>query len=947
MPTGWEVTLADPATVFALGQAAVSVIGAIEAFDYTFGSDSPTTGGLKTRDLDAVKASPGAGFWYYLGHRVRIPGVLGFSEKPDTDTIKVKQGSGKDDPAFKIAKYTSDLIWFFGRSISGVNGKGKVQRVKKVWGDEKGIYDDNPDKKDNFEHMWQEAFVREGGDSSSVIPWYPGKTKSGLVPAHRNVVSFAVEDLDLTNNFGERAPQFVDALIYPDDTSMGYTVQNAITDLWLFSPLGELDQFDVSGFTGDRILNDPESLFWGMKLEGPFNIREAIEEIVFIYDGYARLGRNGELQIRDRGTEDGVDVPLGQIAIKEGVDEIPTEEWAVRIRPKSQQDIPSQLIFDYYSANLSYRKDSDIFTFEDPTIPDSVRRYETTCTLPRKAAEKFTKRQVSQITQLKNEAEWTLPQDYIGTQEGDINVLHDPLNNERLYTRITRFGIGNDFTLECTGRVEKRQTDAGDFLSFANLGDLDSEDDDESADDSEFDTNELDDEESEYKPPTLAVAAFDLPPLDDDQVNKIGMIYGHASIDATGLYISADLYWSTVPGTDPESYWKLAKTQKFSGEAPVGSLLSFFNSFPADEGPQLDTSSTLTISFFQDPALQDASEEQVKFAGENWIAVAGNSASEAEIVGAENVAILPNEAANLAGVTLTYIAPNLLQRDTGSWVADGLQTGMIVNVEETETGATQHPDTNLGSWRISGVSATNLFLNDATTGSTAVFTPETDVDGDLMLVQEVAFKYEFTRLWRGLADTIDHSAVGKSQGTQAMALDLGSVEFAPFGKNKVGQTLYLRSVPLGKTIDEVPEIAVNLEGESIRPHRPRNLMTQRGGTDPDGNSLSANDILVTWFYNPIAPLFDPSSTAEPELPFKKERYRLRWYSDTSYNNFAFQKKLVFDDDEDPPSAMKWWVFKESKQQQFGITPGQGVSLEIWQIGDDEPSKGNVRREVIP
>lgn len=184
------------------------------------------------------------------------------------------------------------------------------------------------------------------------------------------------------------------------------------------------------------------------------------------------------------------------------------------------------------------------------------------------------------------------------------------------------------------------------------------------------------------------------------------------------------------------------------------------------------------------------------------------------------------------------------------------------------------------------------------------------VDATLIGVNQ----YRLSTLLRGLRGTeVNMSGVHKDEtGVRFVLLNSAGIGFIPMSLNSVGTQRLFKAVPWGEEdLDNVDPVTFELEGGTIKPWAPCQLAGSRDGS---------NNLTVSWVRRTrsIKRLF---SAQQDELLERRERY------DVYFPNVGFTARLKTV--EDATSV----VYTAAEQTADGLTPGNPVDVQIWQLSD--------------
>jgi hypothetical protein len=915
--------MADPISIGTFA----AIAGGASAIGGMFGGEADATQATRppTPEQTATRTSGGTPITYVLGRAAPCDGTYVYAEKPQTVKDRISIGSGKQSAKATIYNFNSDFVIAWGRCVKG-NATGGAEQIRTIWFNHKRAYFHRKPHYDDS--RYERIFLRLGDNNQAPIPFVEDGTKAKKATAFRDTIHTGFEDFEF-DDFDKRFPTTARALVVPDAPGT-VDVGQACEALWIMGTEAKAEEIDATRFSGKRTLGEEGVDFPGGAWRSPFSPVDAIDGLIVAFDGMARLGNLGVCEILDRGDEDVTIIPEEHLVARETGSEGP-DQYPVKLIPKNPGSIPSEVVVKFFNPKKKYTVDAQRYIISSAGEKNVVT-YDTGLVLTASQARKIAKRRAREALRLQWDVEYSLPLDYQDTQQTDIQVI--VVKGERVYVRVIEVSLGDNYTVDIRGVVEKFQTDAGAYLDGANIGELDDEEDEPSdPEDDEFDTGDGDlDDGGDYVPPDLIAYAADLPPLEESQVNRTGFFWGHAAENPLDTaYSSARLYWTR----EGAGNWRRVDTQKFASESPVGVLRASLPPFVATY-PGFDATSTLDVFFFDDPGFVSVADpSEVLQQGANWLAVRDDAGEEWEIVGAEDVTPIPLLDADLSGITIDFgIAPNAITRSAGDWVADGYTVGMWVAID----GLVVEGENRMQAAKIATVAPFSMTFDDADFLRQTI---QTDTESNEVRVRQLGWGYQFSKLHRGLQDTIDHAAGTKSIGNAVMALDLSAINFIDVGAGKLGKTMDFRIVPTGRTVTQVPTVSLTLKGESARPFRPTDIAAVRGG------GVGDNRVTVSWTYNDPTPLKEATTDEEPPVPFSQLMFRVAMYADAARTQKLRQASVVIDRTTTDITAPIEYRYGTTKQQTdadanpgYGFSVGDTVYFDVWQVGDVK-GKGNV------
>ncbi len=169
--------------------------------------------------------------------------------------------------------------------------------------------------------------------------------------------------------------------------------------------------------------------------------------------------------------------------------------------------------------------------------------------------------------------------------------------------------------------------------------------------------------------------------------------------------------------------------------------------------------------------------------------------------------------------------------------------------------------------------------------------------------------YDLSGLWRGRRDTSDHS-VGHVL-VERFVLLTGLLEFGSINTAQIGNVRFYRPTPSGEDVANVSSVSHTHEAETLRTFRPKNVSGERDGS---------NDLTIVWMRSSrdILDALDPSI---PALVDGVEQYEIDFFTP----GFGSIVRTVVVDN------VETYLYTAADQSSDGLTPGDPVSLRIYQI----------------
>lgn len=866
-------------------------------------------------EVDPVKATEGVPMWRFAGRRVRVPGTVIYVSKIDEDTVVIdSKAAGKDDAGATTKEYFVDIAIAFGQSFEGVNGSGKIDSFKKLEANGKNVWvsvepDDNEDR-------YNEIRFYEGGGTQNPSPLLEEIFEEGKVPGFRDTAIVVIKELALAD-WGNAVPQVWEAIIQPDTHQLGsrYTVDKLLQAIWARVPDRFPWEIDVSQVTGSNTVRDGDSDFItadgqveGFMIQGPANPADMIQAVVTTYDLGVR-NENGTLVFYDRGTEPIVEVQESDIVVTD------TAANPIRLRRLTHKKLPTEFVLQYYSKEQGFGRDSERVpvnsaSFEGENIVTTTVPF----VLPRKAAKRITRRRQYELRSQRMYCDGvTLPPTYMAIKEGYYLAL--PYRGEdgfeaRLYVRAAQVTVGFDFRVQVEGPVVTQRALDAEILTSVPLDliggdqDIESEDGDDVALDP--DPNSEDGEDGDYSPPLMEVFAGNVPPLTGHAAQNVGIYYGQATKDPDAVFKTTNVY-ASFKETGPYS---LILSKKFKRRMPIGFLIAPFPGSSAADRNGIDRVSQLDVQMQYGIPLT-ITDDELLLGDKNVMLVGG------EVIAFRDAEALPiiTSPPSTSGVSI-QMGVNLIARAPGNWINDGFSVGQHVRI----TGFLNTENMDIYR-RITSISALIIEFD----GPATVSELEPSVGAVSVVANVNAFR--LTHLVRGLRDTAseayahDHEAEG---GERVMLLDPNSIEWVGFAKSKVGKQVFVKSVPLGLTKDDVDPVSFTITGESVRPFAPGVLHYKRPPGDPDEFSLR-------WVYRDRRPKFDPTSEELVEQIEPQEVYKIEIYADAALTTLLLKKEVAWSEKKETHAVRKWTV-TTAKQSAAGMTPGQECWVRVRQQG---------------
>jgi hypothetical protein len=180
--------------------------------------------------------------------------------------------------------------------------------------------------------------------------------------------------------------------------------------------------------------------------------------------------------------------------------------------------------------------------------------------------------------------------------------------------------------------------------------------------------------------------------------------------------------------------------------------------------------------------------------------------------------------------------------------------------------------------------------------------------------------YRLSGILRGLRDTRSQSGT-HAQHERFVLLDASALKYKTINLSDRGTSRYYKGVPAGGAIaDQVTETLAR-NAQTLVPLAPMGISASRevvGGT-PD-------DIHVVWFRRTrlIKSFFDWSTSPVLE---SGERYEIDVYTNNGFGTLANTYSVTIS------SGLPTWEYTEAAQTGDGLTPGDPLNIDIFQISD--------------
>lgn len=497
---GWSVF--HTAILSGLSAAAGSFIDNKFLLPKLFGSNNPENTGLRQDDLQVTTASEGSPENYAIGPENLIAGTIIWAPDMELEVTEEEvggKGGGGGGQTIEERHYHASCAVSWGRF--------QASRIRKIWADEKLIYDADAQGAPVDGRRVQEGITNYlGTQDQTPDPKIEEYLGAGDVPAYRGRCYSVLKKINLAD-FGNRIPNFT-ALVEADS---GLTIGQAIGRILGRTGLAGLD-YDVSRLAG---------CLTGYRVAGPQSARRMLPPLLLAHDITVREG-NAQLTFEPRSYRAIAVIPEEDLANgEEGSASVPQ----LKITDPPDVTLPSRCTVTFPDLAHSYERGSVTEVRNSPYAEGTIQ---LNVPIPMKAtqARHIARQALWRPLTERQLVEFSLPHEWMHLQEDD--VVRIDLGNDSYYVRLREINRGANFRLELTGTL----------MRLKEAEDEDGSDDDD-ADDRE------DDGEPVFEPVAAAVAVLDLPALRSSDLESTGVYYGICAADPDDPWFGAGLYRST------------------------------------------------------------------------------------------------------------------------------------------------------------------------------------------------------------------------------------------------------------------------------------------------------------------------------------------------------------------------------------------------------------------
>lgn len=865
------------------------------------------------QEIPRISATEGTPMYRSCGRRARVRGVVIWQGEVQHSKEEVVV----QEVETEVDRYKVDVAIAWGQAFGGTNGLGRISDIIMIIADGKVLWKKN--KESQFDDRWTDVTHYYGSTSQNADAVIEEAAGSNRVPGFRDTAYTVIEGWRL-EDFGNRIPLTISAIIQPDDTP--YTLADAIADVWNRIPGRDADDdLDVSGVTGKNVIKEEDGVrqFQGFQHEGLVAPAELIQNFTQIFDLTARHS-DGRLVFLDRGDEPVVEVSADHLGCSVG--DAPTSR-PIEIADLDNRKRPTAVTINflakdarYQRSSETYRRNSDIQNGENA----AVINYEGV--LRRAQARRVAKRRLAEAYRVSQSAFISgLPADYMVIEAGD--VLACPMGGQVYYIRAQEITVGADYLIEVRGVVEQVRAGEDEILTTAgsDLG-TDADDDDSTTDGSDNDDPE-DGEDGGYTPPLVRKVPMNLPPIfDDAEVPETGIHYAHCAEDPQATWKGAQAY-AKFGGT---SY------DKFKGpfsECSIGLATTVLNDTTAWHF--FDPLSTVTVQMLHG-APSSATREEVE-GGVNWIAIGSLAGDDFEVCGFTTATPVASTTTDLTGLSCGMASAMFVKTGGTSFVTLGVVVGQYVRIEGLE-----EPENQDLFREVLAVSADSITLSE----DAGALVDEGPLGGTVAISLEVgSSKYILSGMFRGLRDTFDHIDE-HAAGDLVVFLKPTQFKFVEFPKGKIKKDIQVKAVPKGSTLGDVLSEEITFQGETLRPFRPCWLLVEREYIGLDVELEPEYDITISWVHRTRFPFPDPTTEQVPHAELdhegKQDKYVIELYSDAGYTTLFRTINVTAPDDHDngDTEGRRSVVYTTTQQDNDvtddGITKNAAIYGRIWQVG---------------
>lgn len=854
-----------------------------------------------------ISASPGTKMIRMMGRRARVRATVAWQ----SDLRHTTEDTEVNNVPTTVDRYAVDVMLSIGQAFGGTDGLGKIKDVILIIADGKTLWKKGKDS--SFNSNWDSVTVHLGGASQAPDSFLESAIGSGKVPGFRNTAYVVIENWKLAD-WGNRIPATINIIVQPDDD--GYTLADGVADIWDRVPnLDSSQDLMLSTLTGKNTIEangDGDYLLQGFQYEGPVSPIQVFDLFATIFDLTIRHS-DGKLEFLDRGDEDVVSVPAGDLAAS---DSKAGDNRPVQLRDIDVRKRPSSVSVNYLEKGSRYQKQSERYQINVPPSGENVSTINYSGVLKPNQARRIAKRRVIEAYRLKHSASFSLGPQYITTEAGDLVAI--PFNGQTLYVRAQEVTVGANYVVQIEGVVEDVRAGDEEILTTP-AGDIGTDHDDPNAPDDGSDNHDPEGpDDGGYLPPLLVKAPMNLPPLfTDKEAKNAAIYYAHCAQNPNATWKGAKAYLS----------WKSSGGYKLIGsgfaEASIGMAVSALADSTAGAGRFFDPDGSFRVQFFNG-APTSATRAEVE-SGKNWLALYNSSDTSYEILAFTTATAVGETTTDLTGLDLT-VAPGGVVSKTGGprfGVDLGIAVGDFVRFDGFEE------DENADIFReVLAVTDDDVTL-DIDPGD---FVAEGPLDSSTAAdVKTNGGVYELSGLFRGMRDTFDHCD-GHAVGDLAVILSLSTVQYDDEPKGKIKKTAHFKSVPKGQDLTDVNAESVTFEGETLRPFRPCWLKAERQAVF-DALELEwtlLGDIEFSWVHRTRFPFPDPTTTEIPPHDLdhegKKDEYVLNLYSDSGRTTLVRSISVEAPDDHDPGDSPERRTHTYTVAQQ---TADAVLGAELW------------------
>jgi hypothetical protein len=469
-----------------------SIIDSQFLFPALFGRQ--TIEGPRLEDLKVTQASEGSPMAWVLGPRVRIGGTVIW--QPDLIEVRTSRRVGGSSAGG--GQRVNSYAYFADIAIGLTDTEGlpgPISRLVKVFGDAKVLYDaDNGGDTDKYEEM----VFYDGSQTvpDSLIESYEGV---GNVPAHINLCYLRIKRLALLD-FGNRVPNITVVLEQANDMTVGDAIKLVVKR---------------AGYTDDEVdTSRVTSCFKGYISSGIQDVTRLVSPLTLAY-GVGVQENGSTIIFRPKGTETPIVIDEDDLAAHEEGDDAPRP---LTIRDIEDFDVPSEVVVRYNDVDADMQQgQQSAHRWDHPSRSQQV--LDLPLTLDGVDGVVIAKRTLFSTEAERQGVQLSLPPRYAYLHEGE--ALRATADGVTYNIWVRQVSVGANYLVEVTGNLYQPST----YEQVAEIDEIERPAGDP------------------YRPPEdLIPVVADLPALQNDQVERIGVYYFACAEEYEDQWQGAALY---------------------------------------------------------------------------------------------------------------------------------------------------------------------------------------------------------------------------------------------------------------------------------------------------------------------------------------------------------------------------------------------------------------------